>query len=263
MPKIRQLAHFVAMKFLLVIRGTLLTIWFLLHTLICAVTLLVGAFIFPSRWWCNLVIHTLWSRPVLWLSGIQVTERGHELWPDGQGCLVLFNHTSWMDIAVLSSHLPRIPRFGAKIELFKVPFFGRAMKRAGMLPIERHNRTKVLQIYKDAEQRAKNGECFALAPEGTRQAELSLGKFKQGPFLFAIGAQMPIVPVVIAGARETMPKGSWLINTKSWRTPVVVQVLSPVQTKGMSDKEIAALQDSIRASMASHYEILNRELGLS
>ncbi len=99
------------MKIILGLRGFFLTLWFLLHTLLCAITLLIGALLLPSRWWCDFVIRTLWARPVLWLGGISVEERGFERWPDGLGCLVLFNHTSWMDIAVLSSHLPRIPRF--------------------------------------------------------------------------------------------------------------------------------------------------------
>ncbi len=187
--------------------------------------------------------------------------RGEENWPKGTGFLILFNHTSWVDILVMASGLPGVPRFGAKIELFKIPFFGRAMRTVGMLPIERNNRTKVLHVYKDAQTRAADGEFFALAPEGTRQADRVLGRFKQGPFLFAVGAQMPIVPIVIAGAREVMPKGSWILNPWSWRRTVLIEILPSCPTAGRTEVDIPAMQQTVRQAMEPVYEKLKAELG--
>ncbi|MGE0762102.1 MAG: lysophospholipid acyltransferase family protein [Bdellovibrionales bacterium] len=250
------------MKSLIFLRSLGLTIWFFFHTLICAITLVVGAQFLPSPWFPDLVIGTLWARPVLWLGKISVEVRGAEYWPAGEGCLVLFNHTSWVDIIVMAACLPRIPRFGAKIELFRIPFFGRAMRKAGMLPIERNSRTKVLQVYKAAEDRAAKGECFALSPEGTRQADLILGRFKQGPFLFAVGAQTQIVPLVIAGAREVMPRSSWLLCSSAWQNKVITQILPPISCRGLNDGDLAAIQARVRAEMEPAYARLNHELGL-
>ena len=249
------------MKVLFFLRGLILTVWFFFHTMLCAITMLLGTQFIADRRFADFVIGTLWARPVLWQANIQVEMRGFANWPSEQGCLVLFNHTSWMDIIVLSACLPRTPRFGAKIELFYIPFFGRAMRRAGMLPIERQRRNKVLQVYKDAEARAK-GECFALAPEGTRQEGLQLGRFKQGPFLFSIGAQIPVVPVVIAGAQEVMPRSTWLINPATWKSRVIGQILPAVSSQGMDESKIADMQESVRAMMVPAYERMNQELGL-
>lgn len=224
--------------------------------------MIIGAQFISNPKFADFVIGTLWAKPVLWLGNIHVEMRGYANWPSEKGCLVLFNHTSWIDIIVMAACLPRVPRFGAKIELFYIPFFGRAMRKAGMLPIERNRRTKVLQVYKEAESRASFGECFALAPEGTRQSELQLGRFKQGPFLFAIGAQIPIVPFVISGAREVMPRSRWLIGPPVWHSRVIAQILPSVPSSGLDESKLVDLQERVRAVMVPAYERMNQELGL-
>src|SRR5690606_17085370 len=103
-------------------------------------------------------------------------------------------------------------RFGAKIELFKIPFFGRAMRAVGTLPIARENRAGVFKIYKEAERQFSRDVIFVLAPEGTRQKEPRIGRFKKGPFIFAINARVPIIPAVLRGAHEVLPKKSLLVN---------------------------------------------------
>lgn len=246
----------------LFLRGLLVTIYFYLHTLVCASAVILLALDRRGVKVADWVILHLWAKPIVALAGIRLETRGLENWPRGQGFLILFNHASWMDIVFLSCGIPRVPRFGAKIELFSIPFFGRAMRNVGTLPIERQNRTKVLQVYKEAEKRAKAGEVFGLAPEGTRQTTLELGKFKQGPFLFAMGAQIQIVPIVIAGARETMPKGSGLINPWHRHLRVILEILPPIATVGLSEDQVQALQDQVRSAMAPVYARLNRELGL-
>lgn len=245
----------------LFLRGLLVTFYFVVHTMVTAVVVIFFASLKGGRRLADWGIGTLWVKPILWLSGTKLTVRGQENWPSGRGFLVTFNHTSWVDILVLAAGLPGVPRFGAKIELYSIPLFGRAMRNVGMLPIERHNRNKVLQLYREAGERAANGEFFALAPEGTRQADLSLGRFKQGPFLFAIGAQIPIVPVVIAGAREVMPKASWLLNPYCWRRQVLMEILPPVDTAGLNEEQVPRLQEQVRQAMDVVYTRLKTELG--
>jgi 1-acyl-sn-glycerol-3-phosphate acyltransferase len=165
-----------------------------------------------------------------------------------------------MDIPVLYAYFPRSFRFGAKIELFKIPFFGKAMELCGVLPIDRSNRNKVMQVYENAIARVKKGEAFALAPEGTRQKEATLGRFKRGPFEFAINAQMDIVPVVLAGAYDVLPKDGVLINVGRWRRKVIVQILPRVSTKGLTIEQVDGLLENVRSQMDPIYIQLNEEL---
>lgn len=191
-----------------------------------------------------------WCRVNCWLFGVKLRAHGLEGIPSGT-CLFLFNHTSFFDIFAIQSLIPDV-RFGAKIELFKIPFFGPAMRRIGVLPIARGDLESVLRVYKAAEQRAAKGERFALAPEGGRNSgEKNLLNFKSGPFLFAVSAQTPIVPVVLKGAREVWPKGHLIPATASLITWIDVHFLPTIPVQGFTPETKAQLQAKAYAEMAS------------
>ncbi len=170
----------------------------------------------------------LWTKLSLLCFRIKVTSiKGAELIPKGS-CLFLFNHTSHVDILVLQNIIPSV-RFGAKIELYKIPIFGYAMKRVGVLPIARNNLEEVKKIYNNAKMRTEHGERFALAPEGTRQfSPYDLGKFKSGPFIFAIEAGIPIIPVFLKGCYDVMPKTEFLPSLTRFIYPVEVEFGNPI-----------------------------------
>src|SRR5438552_1467751 len=83
-----------------------------------------------------------WGRVLCKAVGIRLHVRGLENIPEG-GVLYVFNHQSLLDIPIIHAAIgpPRDFRFGSKIELFKIPIFGLAMRRSGALPIARANRT--------------------------------------------------------------------------------------------------------------------------
>lgn len=192
-----------------------------------------------------------WAKSSCLLFGVGVRVRDREKLASlkGQGFLVVFNHSSHMDILVLASAFPAI-RFGAKIELFRIPVFAMAMKIAGMLPIARDNIDAAIEVYRSAAARAKRGECFGLAPEGTRQeSDDRLGEFKLGPFVFAIEAEVPIVPMILKGSSRVLPKGSLVPNTKSLFTQVELLVLEPIRVDGFHYENRHQLKDMVRAKM--------------
>lgn len=190
-----------------------------------------------------------WANQSLWLFGVKVKAYGIENLPKS-GFLVLFNHTSLFDILVIQSLIPRI-RFGSKIELFKIPIFGAAMRAAGVLPIARHKREEVFKVYQEAEERARAGQVFALAPEGTRQKTETLAPFKAGPFIFALNSGIPIVPVIIKGASKVLPKGSLLPNAHAWSTEIELRVGEPIEVKGLKLEDRQALQSSLFEKMTA------------
>lgn len=243
------------------VRGFFITLFGVLHTLIMSIVVLFIAGVLRSRKLIDFAIIYMWSLPLIILSGTRVEVRGVDRFGDSPlGFLILFNHSSLMDIPVLYAYFPRSFRFGAKIELFKIPFFGKAMELCGVLPIDRSNRNKVMKVYENAIARVKNGEAFALAPEGTRQKEATLGRFKRGPFEFAMNAGMDIVPAVIAGAYDVLPKDAVLVNTGRWRRKIIVQILPRVSTQGYTMESIDQLVEKVRDPMNEAYVQLNEEL---
>lgn len=211
----------------------------------------------PQKW-ADFIVRQIWCRLILILAGVRVIIEGQDCVPKSDGYLYLFSHSSHFDIPVLFSRSPRPFAFGAKIELFSIPFFGPAMKAVGTLPIARDDKAKVIEVYKNAERRVANGEAFALAPEGGRRKTKELAPFKTGPFIFAINAKMPLVPVLIYGADKVLPKKSLLINAQNWRTEIVLKYLPMTSVKGESTQTAKALRDRVREQMVAAYEDLEK-----
>lgn len=241
-------------------RALFISIWAGVHTLYMSAIVLLLVALGYSRAEVNQVIRRYWARFILWMAGVRVEVRGVENVSKEQGSIVLFNHTSHTDILVLYGYFPRDVCFGAKIELFSVPFFGRAMLEMGAIPIDRKHREKVLQLYEAAIPRVASGDAFALAPEGTRQKEPKLGKFKLGPFLFGVHAQINLTPVVIAGTYDVLPKNSIWLNLGKWHRKVILEILNPLETRGLTEAEIPSLQSKVHGEMETAFERLKSEL---
>lgn len=210
-----------------IIGGLFCLAWTLLFSILVLASGLLGQQKFATY------IITIWSRILLWTFGVRVEAEGAENLPRAGGGILVFNHQSHLDIPAIMTATDAQIRFGAKIELFKIPFFGAAMRAIGTLPIARENRSEVLRIYQDAARRFEDNILFVLAPEGTRQKEPRLGRFKKGPFLFAQNAKVPIIPVVLKGAFDVLPPKALLVNVGAWRRTIKVRFLPPIETTAM------------------------------
>ncbi|HVK61355.1 MAG TPA: lysophospholipid acyltransferase family protein [Bdellovibrionales bacterium] len=194
-----------------------------------------------------------WGRGLLFIFGIRIDVRGAENLPAKGGGIAVFNHQSHFDIPLIFAATDRQIRFGAKIELFKIPIFGPGMRAVGTLPIARDNRSEVMRIYKDAERAFQEDIIYVLAPEGTRQKEPVIGRFKKGPFVFARNAGVPIVPVVIKGGYDVLPKSTVFVNVGEWHRTVKIEVLPSIPTAGLTPDQIEALLEKTRAQMVEAF----------
>lgn len=221
----------------------------LIWTLISSAVVLAVIYVTGRRQKSHYATQRIWCKTILDFAGVEVELRGREHLPT-TGCLYLFNHTSHYDILTIFVASPRFCYFGAKSELFSIPLFGSAIRKAGALPIERKNRQKVMQVYKEAEKRVLEGDVFALAPEGTRkEGRGTLGEFKSGPFFFAVNAQMPIVPLVLVGCENVLPKNAIFANWGVWKQKVIVEILPPILPQGRSEEQIPELKEQTRNAM--------------
>lgn len=182
----------------------------------------------------------LWAKTLLAVSFVRVRGDGvQKLDPKGSYVFVA-NHGSYMDIPAALAVLPQQFRFFAKKGLYRIPFLGSHLHRAGHLPVDRSNpRNSLKSMTEGARVVAARGICMLLFPEGGRSAE-GLRSFKEGAAYIAIKAGVPIVPVAIVGMRELLPMGS--IHLRSGK--VTVRVGDPISTKGMTlgDREALTLR---------------------
>jgi 1-acyl-sn-glycerol-3-phosphate acyltransferase len=82
-----------------------------------------------------------------------------------------------------------------------------------------------------------------------------MGAFKPGAFRLAIEAQVPILPVAVTGSAYGMPKGSPWIRP----TLVLVRLLDPIETKGMTGADVVKLMGTARERIAAAEEQLRAE----
>jgi 1-acyl-sn-glycerol-3-phosphate acyltransferase len=82
--------------------------------------------------------------------------------------------------------------------------------------------------------------------EGTRSADGEIQTFKKGPFILAIEAGVPIVPVCIDGSRAIMPKGSFVIG----KGEIKVRVGEPISVAGMVYEDRDQLREIAQTAVA-------------
>ena len=230
------------------IRGFLHWFWLVFFTVFSIVIIL--AFEFAGCKKKSYQAEQFWARGLLWFCGIRVKSKNRHNIPE-KPFLIMFNHRSYVDILALFKATPLRFHFGSKKSIFAVPILGFAMRKMGHIPIYRENPREVLTLYRSLGERIKRGDSFALAPEGTRHTGLHPGRFKKGPFIFALNYQIKILPVVLHGAEQCMPKGSWFFNVGAWRRTVEVEYLPALETKGMDRADIKHLQSQVYESMRS------------
>lgn len=199
----------------------------------------------------------LWGRSILIVSRIKVSVKGLSKIDQSRSYIFMSNHQSNFDIPVMLGHLKVQFRWLAKIELFRIPIFGHAMRKAGYISIDRNNRESAFESLKLAARKIKNGVSVLIFPEGTRSLDGKVRPFKKGGFVLAIDAGVPIVPIVLTGTRSIMTKGSFRINPGN----VSMIVCQPIQTSVYTRKTKEALMEKVRSVICDCLE--NFETGKS
>ncbi len=197
---------------------------------------------------------TAWSTRVVEHLGMTVEVHGREHFSPDQNYLVMSNHQSHYDVPVLF-HVLGPPhgvalRMVAKIELFSVPFFGRAMREAGFIAIDRNSRKSAIASLAEAKRTMLSGVSVWIAPEGTRSPDGKLLPFKKGGFHLALDVRQPVLPVTIWGTRDALPRGQTGSNKGA---TVSVRIHEPIDTTPYASDAsgTTALMEDVRAAIAS------------
>ncbi|NLX17848.1 MAG: 1-acyl-sn-glycerol-3-phosphate acyltransferase [Desulfobulbus sp.] len=210
----------------------------------------IKAQVFP-RWW---------GRALCSLAGVRVKVEGMENIDPEQTYIFAGNHSSQFDIFSFQGYFPHDFRWIAKKELFRIPIFGQAMRRAGYIPIDRSHGRQALRSLEQAAARIAGGSSVLIFPEGTRSTDGRLQEFKTGAVLLAIKARVPVVPLGFNGSYEVLPKGRLLPRCGE----IIIRIGRPVATTHYqtSDKQILALElrDAVSRQLDEQY--LGSDTGL-
>jgi 1-acyl-sn-glycerol-3-phosphate acyltransferase len=195
-------------------------------------------------------IGRIWAKCVLALSNIKVTVKGLSNLKPGRSYIYMPNHMSNFDIPVLQAYLPVQFRWLAKAELYKIPIFGHAMKRAGYISIDRFDRKSAIESLNQAAKIIRNGVSVIIFPEGTRSRTQNIQPFKKGGFFLAVDSGVSIVPIIIHGTEEIMPKKKMLIKPGN----VILEITKPIKSSNYTRKTKADLMERVRNIILESYE---------
>ena len=196
--------------------------------------------------WCARV----WCRMIARTAGARIYVHGAEHIQPGVSYVFLSTHQSYMDIPAMLGYLPAQLRIAAKKELFRIPFLGWHLSRAGHIAIDRGSTTEAVASLQRARGEIRDGICAFVFPEGTRSRDGALQPFKKGGFKLAVQAGVPIIPVTILGTRAILPRDSLVFRPGR----VDMYIDAPLPTAGLADKEIPRLMEEVRALMLRHFE---------
>ncbi|HUQ33183.1 MAG TPA: lysophospholipid acyltransferase family protein [Pyrinomonadaceae bacterium] len=196
--------------------------------------------------WCA----SRWCRMIAVTAGARVRVHGaHHIQP-GASYVFLSTHQSYMDIPAMLGYLPAQLRIAAKKVLFRIPFMGWHLTRAGHIPIDRSSTEKAVSSLQRAAAYLKGGICAFVFPEGTRSRDGYLHKFKKGGFKLALQAGVPIIPITIIGSRQVLPPDEIIFRPG----PIDMYVDAPIHTAGLTDDDLEPLMKTVYAIMAQRFE---------
>lgn len=187
-------------------------------------------------------------------SRVKAVVQGREHLDPNRPCVYIVNHSSFIDIWALLEELPGTVRFVFKAELTRVPVLGQALLAARHIRINRQSRSAAFAAYDEAAKSVQAGISAIVFPEGTRSPDGKLTAFKKGPFVLAIAAGVPVVPILIEGAFELMPGGALYPRPGT----VTLRVGAPIQTTGMSYHDRDRLAVETTAALEAMAPLVSR-----
>jgi 1-acyl-sn-glycerol-3-phosphate acyltransferase len=189
-----------------------------------------------GRWFRRLarILARIYGRP------IQVSGLSNVI--PGQTYIIVSNHQSLADIPVVSQ-LMIDAKWIAKAELFRIPGLGWMFQMARDIPVDRSDRRKAGHALLMASRCLRQHCSVVFFPEGTRSPDGEVLPFLEGPFQLAIREQIPILPLVVDGTRDVLPRSSWIFGDVP---QIRLQVLEPVSVKGWQKQESSLLRDEVR-----------------
>jgi 1-acyl-sn-glycerol-3-phosphate acyltransferase len=181
------------------------------------------------------------------LAGIGVGFEGLDLLQAPRNAILMPNHESHLDAALLFGLVHVEFKAVVKKELYRFPFVHYCLDYAGFIGIDRSDPIQSKRAIARAVESLQAGSCFVIFPEGTRSRTGELGEFKKGGFVVAIDAGSRIFPVAILGTRQLMPRGGFRIHPGMVR----VRVLDPIDAASYSYEERERLIGDVRGRIAA------------
>jgi 1-acyl-sn-glycerol-3-phosphate acyltransferase len=164
--------------------------------------------------------------------------------------VMVANHQSLLDILVLFRIFAHF-KWVSKIENFRVPLIGWNMSLNRYIKLKRGDRVSVLQMLRACQKTLAEGNSIMMFPEGTRSPDGKLRAFKPGSFELALDSQRPILPIVIQGTSDALPKRGFILQGHH---RIRVTVLGELPYQSFANESVPSLIRRVRGLIADQLE---------
>jgi 1-acyl-sn-glycerol-3-phosphate acyltransferase len=194
----------------------------------------------------QIAIARAWARSLLRIAGVKVRVEGLEKIDPKGSYVFVSNHVSYMDTPVIFSNIPVNFRFLAKSGLFKVPFIGNHLTRAGHISVPLEARAQLKVMGEAGRTIRERGISLLVFPEGGRSESGLLQEFKEGAAYLAIKGGVPLVPVGLEGMFDILPMHSVHMRPGN----VTMRIGDPIPTEGLPLSARGPLTQELRDRIA-------------
>ncbi len=167
---------------------------------------------------------------------------------DTKNLLFVSNHRSNFD-PILTWHILKRwqPAFVSKSSNFKIPIFGRFIRKCCFMAIDRKNPRNAIKTIQKASELLKKGEVsIGIYPEGTRSKICKLLPFHNGVFKIAQKADAPIVVLAVSGTEKICK------NYPFRHTDVHIDVLEILSAERVKSTKTDIIGEHIKTEMENH-----------
>ena len=211
-----------------------------IYTVITSLIVIIGCSLgnghfwgyYPGKWWAQFIIRILM---------LPVKVEGRENLVKGQSYVFVANHQGAFDIFLIYGFLCRNFKWMMKRQLRQMPFVGKACEAAHHIFVDKRGASKIRATYDSARQTLQGGMSLVVFPEGARTFTGHMGVFKRGAFMLADDIELPVVPLIINGSFDVMPRTrdmKWVV----WH-PLRLTIHKPIQPIGKGADNIKYLEE--------------------
>lgn len=243
----------------LIIFSILYWLWFILtHIVMIHIAFVIWIITLPfdKKLAILHMFSSFWGHSYMWLNPLwSFKMTGRKNIKRGKTYVIISNHQSMLDIVVLYG-LFRHFKWVSKKENFSIPITGWLMRMNRYIEIDRGSKGSYLSMMKKINSTLKSGSSILMFPEGTRQPEGGIGPFSDGAFRMALENQVGLIPVILYGTANAVPKGKIILPG---RRKIIAKILNEIPYENFREKTPKELTNEIRGLMISEYNKLKTE----
>lgn len=211
-------------------------------------------------WWDKrlVLLHkysSVWAVFYIWINpGWRIKVEGTEKIERGKVYVMVCNHQSAFDILLLYRLFAHF-KWVAKKELAKVPVIGWNLILNESILIDRASAVSTKKMIAQGLKHLRTGSSVLVFPEGTRSKDGQVKRFKEGAFLLAQQAKVPILPIVIEGSKDIFPKPALIKLCQS----LTLKVLDPISAEEIASTPVPEMTKRLNQLITDEHKKLAPE----